>query len=59
MSDINAPSLLNQQRANVTFLKQSIQQEAQAATLVEQAVQSVEEPEKAPAGNGRLVDIVI
>lgn len=59
MSDITATSLLNQQRANVTFLKQSLQQEEKAAALVERAVQSVEDPQKAPAGNSRLVDIVI
>lgn len=59
MSEIKASSLLTQQQANVAFLKQSIQQEAQTASLVEQAVQSVEDPQKASAGNGRLVDIVI
>ncbi len=59
MSDITATSLLTQQRANVTFLKQSFRQEAKAAALVERTVQSVGDPQKAPAGNGRLVDIVI
>ncbi len=59
MSDISATSLLNRQQANVAFLKQAFQQEAQTAALVERAVQSVEDSGKASAGNGRLVDIVI